>query len=116
MFWAAVLLPLFACCDGTNSTPLEEADGSKSEPIKLFPNVPIVVRCELQEEVKKHWMNVIGTVTEEGELAADLAAQYEKIYEKLLAAQFKGDNMQQKVQKANKQSLCLKSMAPKLKI
>uniref|UniRef100_A0A914I0R4 Glycosyltransferase subfamily 4-like N-terminal domain-containing protein n=1 Tax=Globodera rostochiensis TaxID=31243 RepID=A0A914I0R4_GLORO len=84
---------------------------------KLFPNAPIVVRRELQEEVKKHWKNVIGTVNEEDELAADLTAQYEKIYEKLLAAQFSsGDNVQQKVQKASKQSLCLKSMAPKLKI
>uniref|UniRef100_A0A183CKG2 Secreted protein n=1 Tax=Globodera pallida TaxID=36090 RepID=A0A183CKG2_GLOPA len=48
MLWAAVLLPLFACCDGTNSTPLEEADGSKSEPIKPLR---IAIIAPLQQSV-----------------------------------------------------------------
>uniref|UniRef100_A0A914H6A0 Glycosyl transferase family 1 domain-containing protein n=1 Tax=Globodera rostochiensis TaxID=31243 RepID=A0A914H6A0_GLORO len=83
---------------------------------ELFPNAPIVVRRDLGKEVSKHWKNVIGTVNEEAENGTGLTSQYEKIYEKLLADQFKADNVQQKVQKANKQALCAKSIAGKMKI
>ncbi|KAL3122248.1 hypothetical protein niasHT_001517 [Heterodera trifolii] len=98
----------------------QPADGKVTEmnPLaELFPNVPIVVRDELKEQVSAHWKNVIGTVNEDG--SEDLTAQYEQIYAKLLAQQNKieWENVQQKVKKADKQKLCKKSVSgEKLKI
>ncbi|KAL3096411.1 hypothetical protein niasHT_028647 [Heterodera trifolii] len=98
----------------------QPADGKVTEmnPLaELYPNVPIVVRDELKEQVSAHWKNVIGTVTEDE--SEDLTTQYEQIYEKLLAQQskIKWENVQQKVKKADKQKLCQKAVnGQKLKI
>ncbi|KAL3095223.1 hypothetical protein niasHT_020374 [Heterodera trifolii] len=78
----------------------QPADGKVTEmnPLaELYPNVPIVVRDELKEQVSAHWKNVIGTVSEDE--SGDLTTQYEQIYEKLLAQQSKieWENVQQKV-------------------
>ncbi|KAL3099460.1 hypothetical protein niasHS_002915 [Heterodera schachtii] len=98
----------------------QPADGKVTEmnPLaELFPNVPIVVRDELKEQVSAHWKNVIGTINEDG--SEDLTAQYEQIYEKVLGKQHKTEweNVQQKVKKADKYKLCKKSVSgQKLKI
>ncbi|KAL3076417.1 hypothetical protein niasHT_039906 [Heterodera trifolii] len=98
----------------------QPADGKVTEmnPLaELFPNVPIVVRDELKEQVSAHWKNVIGTINEDG--SEDLTAQHEQIYVKLLSQQNKNQwaNVQQKVKKADKHKLCKKSVSgQKLKI